>query len=227
MKKITIFLAIFFGFSAAVYGYYFLSKTPESAFLPPIPQKEEESALDRDTLRETIPASPSDYFPVTKGLYWSYTGEGNEYASFIRQVLFTEGNRAQIEEDNGGAISVSVFEVTPEALTRIHFIGEAYDIPNLLNRAPSEHRIILQEPLEVGTKWINPGESREIISLGETVVTPAGTFEDALVIKSTYEHSEIYEYFVVDIGMVKREFFSGDYRVLSILEDYGLQEELK
>jgi hypothetical protein len=53
--------------------------TPESP-LPPIADKTTQKL--------------SDYFPLTTNSIWEYQGEGNEYASFTREVLYTKKNQS-------------------------------------------------------------------------------------------------------------------------------------
>lgn len=74
---------------------------------------------------KTVSPLPSDYFPLTAGMSWEYQGEGNEYASFKRKVLFVKGNLAQIQEDNGGTVSASVFKTTNDSVNRVFFTSEA------------------------------------------------------------------------------------------------------
>lgn len=168
-------------------------------------------------------------FPLTKGSTWKYQGEGNEYASFSREVLFTKGNLAQVREDNGGTVSAAIYETTDLAVTRIFFQGEAYDRDNLLNQQPNETKIILKEPLVVGTTWGEPGGQRQIVDVNATVDTPAGEFANCIKVEIAGEHSTLFEYFKEGVGMVKREFIdkeSGN-RITSSLEAYNLGKKIK
>lgn len=167
---------------------------------------------------------PGDFFPLTKGSTWQYQGEGNEYASFSREVLFTLDNRAQIKEDNGGTVSASVFESTDNEIIITFFQGESYDETNFLEQEPNENLIILKSPLEVGTKWENRTGTREIVDVNTTVDTPAGKFENCIVVEISSQNSTLFEYFKDGVGMVKREFVSGDSRVTSILEKVNINK---
>ncbi len=60
-----------------------------------------------------------DYFHLTQGSYCQYKGEGNEYASFKREVIYQAGDKLQIKEDNGGTVTQSVWQITNETLTRV------------------------------------------------------------------------------------------------------------
>lgn len=54
------------------------------------------------------------------------------------------------------------------------------------------------------------------------VNTPAGKFENCDKVKIAGKESTIYEYFGEGVGMVKREFVSGETRVTSTLEKYNI-----
>jgi hypothetical protein len=163
----------------------------------------------------------SDFFPLELGYTWEYEGEGNEYASFNRKVVFADNNLYQIREDNGGTVSAAVFKVSPSDITRIFFQGEAYGEESYLNSEPNENMTILKIPLIVGTKWQEPNGTREIVSINEVVTTPAGNYSDCIKVKVSSENSTVYEYFKDGIGMVKREFISGETKVTSSLKKFS------
>lgn len=168
-------------------------------------------------------ADLADFFPLSQGSTWQYKGEGNEYASFTRKVLFVEGDKAQIAEDNGGTVSASVFRTTEDAITCIFSRGEEYEGTNLLNEESNENFIVLKAPLKVGTKWEAQGEVREITETNAVVDTPAGKFENCIKVSITLENSTMNEYFKAGIGMVKREFESEGMKVTSTLEKYDIK----
>ncbi|WP_258359799.1 hypothetical protein [Moorella sulfitireducens (nom. illeg.)] len=161
-----------------------------------------------------------EFFPLYPGSRWQYLGEGNEYASFKREVLYAKGDRAQVREDNGGTVSAAVFKVTDDEVTRIFFRGEAYEDTNYLEHEPEDSVVILKAPLAVGTRWDTPNGPREIVDVNATVDTPAGKFENCLKVKLEGSSSTIFEYYKEGVGMVKREFISGDTRVTSTLESF-------
>ncbi len=169
-------------------------------------------------------SKPGDFFPSASGLSWEYQGEGNEYATFTRKVVFTDGDLAQIREDNGGTVSASVYQITPEAVTRKFFLGEAYDETNYLKNEPNQNLIIIESPLEVGTKWNDPNGTKEIVDIKASVDTPVGNFTDCLKIKIPNQGSIVYEYYKEGIGLVKREFISDGNKITSSLKKYGLEK---
>ncbi len=163
------------------------------------------------------------FFPLSKGSTWQYLGEGNEYATFTRKVLFTEGDRAQIAEDNGGTVSASVFKITDNEIIRTFFRGEEYDGKNLLNEKDNDNLVVLKAPLKSGTKWKAGDGEREIVDTAAVVDTPAGKFEGCIKVRIQKEHSTMYEYYKAGIGMVKREFESEGFKVTSTLEKYEIK----
>jgi len=167
--------------------------------------------------------SLKDYFPLSEGSTWQYLGDGNEYASFDRSVLFVEEDRAQISEANGGTVSASVFEITEDGIVRTFFRGEEYDGKNLLEEESTGSLAVLKAPLEVGTSWETQNDVREIIETDATVDTPAGEFDNCLKISITSEHSVMFEYYKAGIGMVKREFLSEGITITSALEEYSIE----
>lgn len=187
---------------------------------------------DKPETVEQVPNAPpeikpslkvSRYFPLTRGSTWEYQGEGNEYASFTREVLFVKDNRSQIMENNGGTVMATIFEVTDTAVTRIFSQPETYDRVNLLDRVSNENVIILKTPLEVGNRWKDPNGERQIVDIKATVNTPSGKVENCVKIKVAGENSVVYEYFEEGVGMVMREFISGETRVTSTLKRFEIK----
>ena len=195
---------------------------PESTPKPTTtPEKAPVITPTSEPAKEVAPAVKlGDFFPVSTGSTWEYQGEGNEYATFSRKIVFASGNLAQIREDNGGTVSASVFKISSEAVTRVFFLGEAYSQTNYLKSPSNENVVILKAPLKVGTKWTEPNGTREIVDLKATITAPAGSFTQCLKIKITNKDSIVYEYFKSGVGMVKREFISGDTKVSSSLKKH-------
>lgn len=198
---------------------FLLTGCPADQKQPTQPKTKKETPAPK----KEIVKKPGDYFPLTKGSTWQYRGEGNEYASFNRQVLYTEDNRAQIREDNGGSVSAAIFEITDSAVIRTFFQGESYGTENLLEQQGKESVTILKTPLKVGTKWQEPTGDREITAVNAEVYTPAGTFKNCIKVKVANQDSSVFEYFKDGVGMIKREFISGETSVTSTLEKYDIK----
>ena len=175
-------------------------------------------------LAESVVTFLGDYFPMRKGNKWVYQGTGNEYASFSREVLFTEGNMAQTLEINGGADVTKIYQVTSNAVTEIFKQVEPSIPVNLLHEKANEQSILLKSPLSIGTKW-NDGKSQwEIVDTAATIKTPAGTFTDCIKVKSASsgDNSVMYQYYAKGVGMVEQDFITGGEKISSSLESYHL-----
>jgi len=200
------------------------NSTPKQEGQNTIPNQQEEPQKQDEQKPDSEEINIGDYFPLTEGSTWKYRGEGNEYASFDREVEFRKGNKAQIKENTGGTISRSVYEITDSEIVRTFFQGESYEDKNFLEEESNENLIILKKPLNEGAKWDTAHGTREIIDLNSTVETPSGTFENCIKIKFSYEHSTLYEYFAKGVGMVKREFETEGMVVVSELEKYHIKK---
>ncbi len=186
-------------------------------------QKSEEITAPGQTA-ESVSASLKDYFPLRKGSKWVYQGTGNEYASFTREVLFTEGNLAQTLEMNGGANVTRIVQVTGSTVTEIFKREEPADPVNLLHEESNEQRILLKSPLSIGTEWNDGNTQIEIADTSATVKTPAGTFKNCIRVKSTFsgDSSIMYQYFAKGVGMVQQDFIFEGEKISSSLESYHL-----
>jgi len=169
--------------------------------------------------------TPISYFPTVSGSSWIFEGEGNEYAAFQRKVSFTGDQQAQIQEDNGGTSITSVYKVTNNSVIRIYSEPESYNPDNLLEKGftSNDSTIILQAPLKTGTTWQLPDDRQaEIIDTDVTINTPAGDFSSCLKIKVSGSDYHIFEYYCKQVGLVKREYISGDFLVTSTLKEYTI-----
>lgn len=165
----------------------------------------------------------SNYFPLEVGNIWEYEGEGMEYASFTREVVYKEDNKAQVKEDNTGTVTAKVFEITDEAITSVYSQSEAYDDENFLNSENNEDVIVLKSPLEIGTKWETEEGSKEIVEIDASLDTPAGEFDNLIKVQTTHEDNISYEYYKEGIGLVRREFFSDGVEITSTLKQYNIK----
>jgi hypothetical protein len=224
VKKVSslAFLSLFMLFSLLILGC-------TGPSVPKIPQSTQNEGTNQnqepkpDKPKEVPSLKPADFFPVPVGASWEYAGDGHEYAAFKRKVLFCSGDLAQISEDNGGTVSASVYKISSDAVTRIFFRGEEYSNTNYLTAKPNDNQIILKTPFSVGTKWNEKNGTREIVDTNSSVTTPKGSFDQCLKIKISYQDSVSFEYFKQGVGLVKREFVSGETRVTSSLKSYSLQ----
>jgi hypothetical protein len=217
MKRLCKFLIM----HMLIFALLFMTSCSNMNTPAPTPQEEQ----PKPPVEEPQPDTPElkDFFPLSEGSTWQYQGEGNEYASFHRKVLFVEGDRAQVVEDNGGTVSASIFKTTEDEVIRTFFQGEEYDESNLLSQESNNNVVILKTPLQAGAKWETPEGVREILEIDATVDTPVGKFEDCIKVSILSQDSTLYEYYKDGIGLVKREFISGDMTVTSTLEKYDIK----
>ncbi|HHV95755.1 MAG TPA: GerMN domain-containing protein [Clostridiaceae bacterium] len=162
-----------------------------------------------------------DFFPFQKDVYMKYKGIGNEYAEYETYVEFINGDLMQIRNLNPGTNAVMVYEIKDGEL-RLNFIkGEVYYRHDFTNVKDDDRlEILIKEPIKKGTAWtLKDGTKRSITEVNKEISTPLGNFL-ALEITSENERSIIKDYYVKDIGHVKRIFTlkDGDYTVTSELE---------
>lgn len=208
---VTIFVAVLLAGCAGIEGKKNVRRTDT-----PGKSKTEQKGVSKPEVLK-----PGDCFPLTEGSIWEYEGSGNEYASFTREVLYAEGNRSQVKEDNGGTVSAAVFETTEDAVVRVINRAESYEPENILNSKDEERTVILKAPLKVGTAWHQGDTLCEIVATDATVETPAGVFHDCIKVKKKGSSDDVvFEYYSKGVGMVKREFISGDIKVTSSLKKY-------
>lgn len=127
----------------------------------------------------------------------------------------------QITSNNGGTQVVTVLELADGELREVFTRPETYFRENMLEKtasgdAANQLDILLKEPFEVGNSWMNasgvPSEITNLISA--QIETPMGNFE-ALEVTTTYEASTTKDYYVKDMGLVKRVTDLGDDMVVS------------
>lgn len=174
----------------------------------------------------TTPAAPVSlevYFPITLGSEWDYQGQGNEYASFHRKIMFREGSRAQFRDDNGATLHDNVVEFSTEGVARIYNQVSTGETKSFLAIQPTEHTFLLVTPLKVGTKWQVSEGYREIMDVNATVDTPAGTFKKCIHVQITSQDSVVNEYYCPGTGLVKQDFQAGDQVITSLLSRYSIK----
>lgn len=174
---------------------------------------------------QTAAVKLGDYFPLKAGSTWTYQGQGNEYASFERQMEYVKNGYGQVREANGGTVSSSIYHVTDQAVTRVFTRGESYESKNMLDPgfSPNDNTMIIKAPLQKGNRWHSDDNiSREIVTLAATIDTPAGEFKNCLHIRMAGADSVTNEYYAQGVGLIKREFVSGGETISSTLEKYTI-----
>lgn len=165
------------------------------------------------------------YFPFEVGNQWTYQGVGNEYASYNKQVLYKEGNKVQVVEENPGTRLVKIYDLKPDSVVVVYSKEEFYEDENILETEENMQDIILQTPVEIGTIWESGDRTSEIVAKDVTIETPAGTFNNCIQVNNTYkdEENKFIEYYAPGIGLVKSEFIAGETKIISQLENYTIK----
>ncbi len=161
----------------------------------------------------------SDYFPITKDIHMSYKGIGNEYAEYETYVEYIKDNIMQVRNINPGTSLAVVYELKDGELERTLTQGEVYYRYDYTS-SKKEDEILIKEPIKVGTSWtLKDGTKRSITSTDKNISTPLGNYT-ALEITSESSESTVTDYYVKNIGHVKKVFKTkeGDFTVSSELE---------
>lgn len=162
----------------------------------------------------------SDYFPFTANLKTVYEGYGNEYASYTTYVDYIKGDKMQTRTDNGGTVSARVYQNTNGELVLLYSAGEIYYKQDFTSAEPKQHDVLLKEPLKTGTKWkMDDGSTRSITGVDVSVTTPSGTYK-ALEVTTVGSNSTTKDYYVLNKGLVKSVWSSGNFEVSSSLKEY-------
>lgn len=145
--------------------------------------------------------SLADYFPALENSRRTFKGVGIEYASYSVRTEYTDGDRYQFHNNNGGTETVNVFEVSESEVRLVFTESENYSrLDRLAHATPNQERILLQAPLVAGHSWEDPilGVST-ILRLDEPIVILGTELVRALVVES----EEMINYYALGYGLVK------------------------
>ncbi|KRQ87152.1 Sporulation and spore germination [Caloramator mitchellensis] len=158
-----------------------------------------------------------DYYPFISDRRMKYQGIGNEYAEKDVYVDFINDNRIQLRVLNPGTILAQVLEIKDGELRLIKSQEEFYYRDYLIDSQNSSPEILLKEPLEKGTAWNTPEGKRYISEVNKKISTPSGEYE-ALEVTTEGKDYKTYDYYVLNIGLVKTVFESGENKIETNLE---------
>lgn len=182
--------------------------------------KESSDAPDKENISKSEILTIADYYPFKENTIMDYEGQGNEYAEQKTFIEFVEGNRAQMKIINPGTTFVKVIEYKNGALTEVFSEGEFYHIENMLNATSNSDNVILKEPLEVGTTWLNgEGNNKKITSIDTSIETPSGAYKVLEVTTELDKGAIQKEYYAKDIGHVASIYKDGEFEVKTLLEE--------
>lgn len=175
----------------------------------------EQGSSDNDVMKV------EDLYPFLPDVMRVYEGMGNEFAAYDEYVDFMNDTRIQLRMNNGGTEIVRVLEKKDGVLKEIINLPETYYKENFLDKAPNADRILLMEPIAVGTTWDNQGEKNTITSVDKEIVTPYGTYDAVEVTRETVSDSGSYtniDYYAEGVGLIKTVNIGEGYEVSSSLE---------
>jgi Sporulation and spore germination. len=162
-----------------------------------------------DTTHEEIQLKASDFFPLTLDVHKIYRGSGNEFAGFETYVEYVRGNLIQLRSINAGTNSVKVYDVSNGALKLVYTEGEIYYRYDFTS-CRGDEEVLIKEPIKAGTEWkLKDGAKRSITAVNKSIQTPSGSYK-ALEITTIEPDSTTLEYYVKDLGLVKRIFSAKD-----------------
>ena len=166
----------------------------------------------------------SDYFPVKENTKYVYEGKGNDYATYSIFIDYLIGNRSQLRHHDSGIDLVRVLENKDGKLTML-LSREADYRENFMIMPSVDEEILLKEPLVKGTTWIVTGNRKRYISNVEAeVITPMGKYI-ALEVTTEDKDSKNFDYYALNVGLVKTLFISSGKEIsstLSKIEDNSL-----
>lgn len=159
-----------------------------------------------------------DYYPFKQNTRYIYEGTGNEFAGYTKWVDYLKGDRIQERINNGGAELAKVIENKGGQLKLI-LSKESYYREDLTSKSGSSGEVLLKEPLVKGTSWsLSNGSKRYISDISADISTPSGKYK-ALEVTTEGKDSKDYDYYVLNVGLVKSVFKSGSDEVTSSLKE--------
>lgn len=162
----------------------------------------------------------SDYFPFIENIHMVYKGIGNEYAEYETYVEYVKDNIMQIRNLNPGTNLAVVYVIKDGELLRTLNRGEVYHRYDYTGLKDDKEEVLIKEPINEGISWeLKDGTKRSITSLDKDISTPLGNYK-ALEITSEGANSIVTDYYVKDIGHVKRVFKSKE-------DDFTISSELE
>ena len=177
----------------------------------------EEPVVEEEAKEYTV----NRLYPFEGDIYKVYEGKGNEFAGYDVYVDFVQSDRIQLRENNGGTEIVRVLEKKDGMLKEIIFEPETYYKENFLSKEANTDRILLMEPIAIGTTWKNDNETNTITAVDKEVVTPYGTYDAVEVTRVTKNEDGEYtniDYYAEDVGLIQSLNIGEGYEVSSSLQ---------
>lgn len=160
---------------------------------------------ESESAEETVNQELAAWMPRLDNVFYTYAGDGNEYASYTWYPQFNQENYYQVATSNSGTTLAEVFEYREDEIVRTFRMGEVYYRDNFTSIGTtgdgSAEETVLQLPIEVGTSWSGDESEYEITAVNHEIEVPAGTFQ-TIEVTSTFENSVSRRYYAEDVGLV-------------------------
>jgi hypothetical protein len=147
----------------------------------------------------------SEYFAFQPNTLYSYSGIGNEYASFSIYVDYLKDNKIQIRKSSSGTDTVEVYILEGDKVTRVFQKSEVYSKENFLEKS-NVTEIILSGPLKLENNWAQSGSFSNTLTQIDTNITVNGKKYKVIEVTSLNKTSKIINYYAKKIGLVKSVF---------------------
>lgn len=229
MKKITAALVLAFVLLTAGCNSGNSSPTVSPSITPTASASPSVTPSTEPSVEPSVPISADEmtivaYFPFTENVHKTFVGTGNEYAGFESTVDYVTSDAIQLRTNNTGTESVFVYRLDGGTLKLVFRQSETYYRYDYTDQN-TMNDIVLMEPLAVGTSWtLANGDTRAITATNATVTVPYGTF-DALEVTTTGSTSMMKDYYVLDLGLIKKEFVSNEDPSAPITSELEIYEE--
>ncbi len=150
-----------------------------------------------------------EYFPFKENTLYKYVGEGIVDLNQESFAIYTRDNQMQRFTKSENFKVTDVFGVHDGTLF-LDLGNTFYYMDSLLDYGKTMGTIVLQGPLEVGTKWqFDANESAEITSMNVAVETPYGKFDTMEVTSVDKDGNKRQDYYAKGVGLVKSNYLQG------------------
>lgn len=194
-------------------------KTDSGTVTPSTPDNNEAADPGKTPSSGSSTYKIEDYFPFKANTLYTFEGKGNEFAGYTVWIDYIKENKIQQRVNNGGTELSKVIENKDGELKVVFSREETYYREDFTSKAPNKDEILLKEPLVEGTTWnLSDGRKRSITNLSAEISTPSGNYK-ALEVTTEGADSQSFDYYVLNIGLVKSIYKAKDMEVTSSLSE--------
>ncbi|WP_408956549.1 GerMN domain-containing protein [Natroniella sp. ANB-PHB2] len=167
-----------------------------------------------------------DYYPFLEDTLLTYQGEGNEFAAQDLYFDFIVDGLAQVRVSNLGTTMGRIIMIEDGEIRSANVAKEFYHLEDLTNKEMAGYDVLLKEPLEEGTSWsLDDGRERYISGVDIEVKTPSGEYQ-AIEVTTKLEDAIQVDYYVAQIGHVKRDYQGDGFGAKTVLKEIKKDESI-